>query len=104
MKYKKHRILYKCALCNVHTVTLHELVPGRGNKDVCVKFNIQLPLCVECHKLAHSDVAKEIRSRLFSELCVDEFKAVRGVHTKKARWYLYEIKDHCAEKIKSMEA
>lgn len=97
----KPRGTFQCAICQRPTTKLHELVPGRGNRQVCVDYNVQLPLCLDHHLLAHSPESKKWRTELFTILNIDEDKTVQAVHNKHNRNYLEFMKDRCGKKINS---
>lgn len=106
MKGKKG-ILFYCVICNRICDSLHEIIFGRGNRDVCIKYNIQAPLCAVCNSsaIAHGPDAMTYRHFLLVEfLQVDPARVVaevRDPHSK--REYLAEIKDHCKRQILKYE-
>ena len=120
MKYANPRILYRCAGCGTHTTTLHELVPGHGNRKICEHYNVQLPLCPYCHLAAHNrhgEIPKEIKKIGFQEKTVNQiigcyenifgmyFSHIRAevISTKKERPLLESHKSIFAQIIKSYE-
>ena len=123
MKNKPKKI-YNCGCgCDRQTVTFHELIPGSANRTICEDHNIQLPLCVDCHTVAHlrpllsgysplQEFVKEgsdalnniaIQEHLFSILGVDMYEAWRAFSPSRSKKYLVEMKDICAESIKRFE-
>ena len=98
---KGHR--FYCAICQDICDSLHELVPGRGNRKVCIEYNIQLPLCVVCNsvQMVHGQHSKEWRNKLFEILGIDEYKAVQAIHNKNKREYLEKVKEKCEKRILS---
>lgn len=118
MKNKK-RLVFNCACgCGRQTATLHEIVPGSGNRDICIDYNIQLPLCMDCHTVAHlrsllagnsplEEFTKKqngtvagldnelIQGYLFGILGVDMYAVLRALSPSNSKEYLEEIKDSC---------
>ena len=104
---KNKKMVFKCAGCGAHTVTLHEIFFGRGNRDICVEYNIQVPLCIECHKVPHGTHSISSMSPLatFNQneckhyfcdiLKIDPVKTALGVQSKTKRYYLKEVKEKC---------
>ena len=123
MKNKK-KIIFNCACgCGRQTATLHEIIPGSGNRDICIEYNIQLPLCSLCHTVAHlrfllneyspllkftkkinNDIKLDntlIQEYLFSILDVDMYAVLRALSPSNTKEYLVKIKDDCHKVIMS---
>ena len=118
--------LYRCAECNRQTTTKHEIIFGRGNRDICIDYNIQLPLCPSCHHTAHgikllqgySPLQRfvkieisgrqvidqhKIKEHLLSKLRMNYYKTAMGVRNSMHRGYLDKNKKKCGEIIKTYE-
>jgi len=115
---KKDGTVYKCVISKMPTDKLHELVPGSGNRQICIEYNIQVPTIPDLHATAHGKGEKNVRKMTYKEqkysqeqmytlfckkLDIDPIKTRRGVKEINQRWYLEEIKDHCRAKLKSFE-
>ena len=113
---KKDGTVYNCVISDMPTDKLHELVPGSGNRSICIDYNIQVPLIPALHMTAHgrgnkSDGTYSAQSysqkQMFEKLCeimdIDPIKTWRGVKEISQRGYLEEIKEHCREKLRGWE-
>jgi hypothetical protein len=47
---------YRCIGCEAWTSELHEIIPGNGRRDICIKYSIQVPVCRHCHETAHGKI------------------------------------------------
>jgi hypothetical protein len=103
-----HKTTWLCAVCGTPTQTLHECFFGRGNRNICIDYNLQVPLCPEHHDMAHgkrvSVKSQDQWKRYFCELLDIMFiKAQFGVMSRHERGYLEEVKDKCLEYLKGRE-
>ena len=103
--------IFRCILCTHHTTILHEVFPGRGNRKPCIEYNVQVPLCPECHTKAHATYSPNHEKRAddyakdFCEyLGVDYWSAYRAIHQKSFRTYLDGYKSQFKQKIMSLTA
>ena len=127
MKNKK-KIIFNCACgCGRQTITLHELIPGNGNRKICEDYNIQLPLCIYCHTVAHLRFLRNdfspllkftkkqngtelkldnelIKKNLFEILNVDMYSTLKAMSPGNSREYLDQIKYICLQGIMSFQA
>jgi hypothetical protein len=115
---KKDGTLFNCVISKMPTDKLHELVPGGGNRKVCIDYNIQVPIIPDLHDTSHGkgvkdkmrmdykeqELSQEQMYILFCEIMeIDPVKTRRGVREIGHRWYLEEIKDHCLQKLRGFE-
>jgi len=57
-QYKKHKALRNpvptadsiCRYCGRTYASLHEIYAGTGRRQLCIKYKLQVPLCIYCHK------------------------------------------------------
>jgi len=112
---------YKCIACDkfhsitTPTETLHEIVFGHGNRQVCIDNSIQVPLCQRCHAIAHGrkdgqvhseyDCMSQIQCYMFfcDYLEISYDCTQRGVRTIQYRHLLSNIKPICVDKLKELE-
>ena len=116
----KHDKVWKCCICNKHTSTLHEVFFGRGNRDICINHNLQVPLCPECHDNAHGKGASSItqdeyKYKFSAILGIDKEYAEREVKMVEMyglndryydmgdRCYLRFVEDRCRKAIDRFE-
>ena len=97
----------RCAHLNCYKMAgdIHELIGGMSNKkgnsdrDKCIKYHIQLPLCRECHNLYGSN------KKYFTIGCeileIDSFTTWRAIH-EKDEITLEKIKLQCIEFYKKI--
>jgi len=122
---KSNGKVYRCAVCNTHTGAIHEIIFGRGWREVSVEACIQLPLCQHCHMTAHGQKScdypnylsadfgrksqKEARSILGKILVVDTermlylYRQITGICGKNAKDMIMKGKDKRQKKIKEYE-
>jgi len=76
----------RCIECRRPAADLHEIWGGRGIRQVCIKYNLQVPLCRECHNEAEKE--KPFYSRHYfikSKIPFDYDYIYRLVHDKRLR-------------------
>lgn len=102
MKYNKKKS-YSCVLCGKITKTLHECFYGSANRKISIKYNMQVPLCNDCHIEAHKD--KELwQMYLCQKLRINYSITKRMINNfTDNKAYFEGIKDKCLEKLKSWE-
>lgn len=108
-----HKTIWNCCITGRPTGVLHEIIPGRGNRSICEKYNIQVPVSHEIHLGAHGRLpqnhifthSQEWYKRKFCELLGIPFETTQlAVRDKSYRYFLESIKDGCLEKLRSWEA
>ena len=101
----QHDTTWHCVICQRETGTLHEVIMGTGNRQTCIDYNIQVPLCVPCHQEAHGGKGKQLRFKQWfcNLLEIDYHKTLQGIIYKRKREYLEEVKDRCFDKLKQWE-
>jgi hypothetical protein len=102
----EHNTVWRCVICNSRTATLHEIVYGRGNRELAIIHNIQAPACTNCHRESHSEEWEAKRNEFITWLDVDRVRLIQAFNAGKRspkRAYLKEISDHCLRQIKSRE-
>lgn len=55
MKKQDFKELPLCLYCNNPAVTLHELWSGHGIRDIAIAYDLQTPVCFDCHSKAHKN-------------------------------------------------
>ena len=84
-----------CCICGQPGADLHEIFGGRTNKrkngprQICIKYNIQVPLCQHrgCHQLAEKQKKAESK-RLCDKIGLDYLYVYKLVHG-----YVYQGED-----------
>lgn len=112
----KGKIVYECVVCGMPTKVLHEVFFGTHARMQSVKHNIQVPLCVRHHNVAHGRLPTEpivIFEKFNQEECISFFCGVLGIDKWKTRLdlnnmdgerrYLKEIETICLDAIKRHE-
>jgi hypothetical protein len=108
----KHNIMWQCAMpkCSNNTSTLHECFPGRMNRDYCIKYHIQVPLCPTCHYDVHHKKGMQIHYKKLFCLLLDirygDVLQALGTATNpllRNVYYLESIQKQCYDKIMSLE-
>jgi hypothetical protein len=54
-------ICYRCGSTN--QVSLHESLMGK-NRKLSIKYDLRVPLCFNCHRLAHDEPSQEFNREL----------------------------------------
>jgi hypothetical protein len=105
MRYNNPRTIWACARCGKHTQTLHEIIYGHGNRDICISYSIQAPLCIDCHNLVHTNKDKYTKELLnWLGFFGDEVhEIIRAVLVKRYRKKLEDVFEMCEMKINSRE-
>jgi hypothetical protein len=101
----KHDTTWRCVRCGTYTQTLHEVIFGRGNRQVCVDYHVQTPLCTSCHELVHTNKDKYVKELLnFLGVFGDDIHGIiQGVLVRRFRNNLEVKKDEFKMKIDSRE-
>lgn len=100
MKFSKNKI-YICQLCNKkYTSTLHEIWGGNLYRKLSIKYNFQVPLCVECHQKAHQE--KEFYQVYFCSKLDINFQAARLAFNTKSIYWLDAQKKKLEIKLNNM--
>jgi len=108
----EHKTSWGCVLCGTPTSILHEIFPGMGRKSICIKYNLQVPLCTKCHNMAHGrirneqvgDNQQEYYKMLFCNILqLGYYRTFQGVQHRYHRQYLEDKKDNNLKIIKSFE-
>jgi hypothetical protein len=100
---------YKCCLCGRPTKVLHEVLFTGKQRQVCIDYFVQVPLCIDHHSQRHfsPDLTKHERRQMDIRFCellgIDYYETLRAVINKHNRGYLELNKEKCAKKIKSWE-
>ena len=112
MKNKRH--IFKCLGCEDPTTTLHEIFFGTHGKQICIEYNLQVPLCPLCHLVPHGKYTIDAHSKkpkffhynqsdalyyFCSFLQINYYSAKQAVDSKRNRGYIIEMKDHCLQRI-----
>jgi len=120
------KLVYECAACRRGSRELHELIYGHGNRQVCIDYNIQAPLCPICHGAAHDKWTPHGNSPLYRfrkadmkcrkivmdthaiarYLCEeylkqDYWQILAAVKSKMNRHHLIMIREECEKIIKN---
>lgn len=104
MKYNKPRTVYRCAICGKQTQTLHEIIFGRGNRHICIKYNVQAPLCIDCHPQAHKSIGQlDFAKNLAKTMKFDYWTMHRAIMQKELRGYAVMMADDLGKNIKKFE-
>jgi hypothetical protein len=91
-----------CKLCSNPThlyVTDHEIWFGTHDRDISIKYGLQIKLCIQCHKDMH-DNKKEGQMKICKKLDLDYDKINFIMNIPEKRWsslqkrYMQGIKDH----------
>ena len=108
----KRNILYTCASCPSQTTEIHEVFFGVHRQNA-VKYHLQAPLCVKCHKKAHSSTLKtseenlalqyKVRRKLCEILDIDMWDTLLALNTRN-HTYLEGLKERCLKKIEFLQA
>lgn len=107
---KNDGTLYACCVCDTPTTTLHELFFGKHYKPLCIEFNLQVPICAECHNSAHGKPTrkklpidnygqKKCREMFAEILDVDIDLIFQALQPRADRKYLQEINQRCKDII-----
>ncbi len=56
---------YRCGA--TYSVALHEPIHGK-NRQLSIKYKLQVPLCFNCHRLAHDEPSQEFNDELKREM------------------------------------
>ena len=112
----KKRGMFCCICHRRKPAVLHEIFPGSFRRGLCVEYNIQAPLCVDCHNSAHGRSGGDSVLRVESQLSIrhmlcEDFLKINYQKTKTdilfvgtKRPYLDKIKNKCLRKLKKYEA
>lgn len=99
-------LTFRCVCCGGLTNVLHEVIPGSGNRQLCIKYSLQVPLCIVDHRKAHGtySVTHEKRpidyAKEFIEwLGLDYYSTLRAIKDKGNRQYLEDNAEKCKQKI-----
>jgi hypothetical protein len=120
------KLVYECAECRGAARVLHEIIFGNGNRQICIEYNIQAPLCPLCHGAAHDKWTPHGNSPLYRfrkadmktrkivldtqaiarHLCetylhVDYWSILSGVKSKMNRQNLIMVREDCERIIKN---
>lgn len=99
-----------CAVCDMQATELHEIMGGKTGKkgnskrDICIEYDLQLPLCRKCHNEIGNTLGGFERS--CNILHISPFSTFRAIennteielitlqkHVHRAFWSRYEIKE-----------
>lgn len=58
-------ICYRCGA--TYSVALHEPMMGK-NRKLSIKYGLQVPLCFDCHRLAHDEPDQTFNNELKREM------------------------------------
>jgi hypothetical protein len=101
------KTIWKCVICGKPTGTLHEVFFGSDWRDKSIKYNLQVPLCIDHHHEYHTSTVKglqNIRQLQFCDhLLVDRDDCLMALRDKKFRYILADIADICRQKIEELE-
>ena len=61
----KNMSCYRCGA--TYSVALHEPLCGK-NRQLSIKHKLQVPLCFNCHRLAHDEPTQEFNNQLKKEM------------------------------------
>ena len=81
-----------CHCCNKPSTELHEVIPGRVNRNICIKYHLQVLLCRACHDRHHTNIPESVEA-ICNSWGIDRYRlnmAVKLGQVKK----LQEISDH----------
>lgn len=102
MKYNPS-ITYYCFECGSFTSSLHELIFGNLYRQISIEYNIQVPLCVDCHHQYHHSPEKyDLRDKALEYLKTDFHSIIKGYQGKKFRNILEENKNKRKELIERL--
>lgn len=99
----EHKIAWRCCVCGSPTSTLHEIHFGRGCRDTCIKYHVQVPLCMTCHTTAHMERQDEQKRRFCDMLGLQYHSSKIAVEMKLFHHELEDGKEHRLEWLKGME-
>ena len=104
MKKNKNISYYCQGECEETTTnTLHEVIYGSCNRKLCIKYNLQIPLCLKCHEKVHREMPKIVSMKLFClKLGIDYDKTRLSVNKLDYK-YLEGIADQCKDKLKGWQ-
>ncbi len=103
MKPNKN-ITYYCSLCGAYTSTLHEIIYGSLFRQISIDYNVQLPLCQNCHHGVHHGKNKdELRDELLEKLCLKYGEVIQLYTKTPLRYLLGNNKEYRADVIRSFE-
>lgn len=58
----------KCHRCgSSNNISLHESLMGK-NRSLSIKYKLQVPLCFDCHRLAHDEPEQSFNEKLKIEM------------------------------------
>ena len=121
MKPSKHRKLYTCIGqvvdlgnndCQGQAVTYHEIIHGGGqtNKKIAEYFNVQVPICPQCHNRVHGKDKRPMDGYkdhfieiLINWLGMDMYTTIRAFNNKELRPYLEMHKADNEARIAELE-
>jgi len=105
MKNDKH-ITFRCVECKAQTQTLHEIFFGTHAREISVEYNLQVPLCAECHMKPHgTDKDRKINQQVEYKLkfCqlhdINPIDTGRAVRDKSRRHELDPISEKCMKNL-----
>jgi len=89
MKKSDFKQPVKCLTCNNTETELHELIFGRGVKQISIRYHLQAFICHECHEIAQHNTAAN--KDLFVILGLDYYELRRIVkNTAEKNWTDWE--------------
>lgn len=58
-------ICFRCG--SVYSISLHEPIMGK-NRKLSIKYKLQVPLCFNCHRLAHDEPSQNFNQELQKQM------------------------------------
>lgn len=81
--------MYRCAVCERMTSTIHHMIFGNGNRTLCDKDKIVIPLCDECHTIGrqrlHDNPVSEYLSKVAGQAIWERRQCANGATEEQAR-------------------
>ena len=105
MKNTKH-IIFRCVECKKQTQTLHEIFFGHGCRKISVEYNLQVPLCEDCHRKPHgTDKDRKVNQQVEYKLKFCRLHGINPIDTGRAvreierRQELIPIAEKCMKNL-----